>query len=203
MRKSPQQARSREMVDRIVLAGRAVLVRDGYAAFSTNRIAAEAGVSPGSLYQYFGDKATILDVIVDRYWDDVSAQVVAALGDRLGAVDLATIRAVADALLGALESDPALLQVIDEELPRRRFRERRLALETRVTELLVVLMVVQDAQDAQVDRPTANAIAWTIVQSLQGLTTRWVVDRPAVSRDVLLDQIVALIAGYLPVTLGK
>jgi len=38
------------MVQRLLEAARAVLVRDGYDGFSTNRVAAEAGVSPGSLY---------------------------------------------------------------------------------------------------------------------------------------------------------
>lgn len=50
VRKIPQQHRSRQMVQRLLEAARAVLVRDGYDGFSTNRVAAEAGVSPGSLY---------------------------------------------------------------------------------------------------------------------------------------------------------
>jgi AcrR family transcriptional regulator len=50
-RKSPTQQRSRATVDAIVDATARVLVRDGYDALSTNRVAKEAGVSVGSLYQ--------------------------------------------------------------------------------------------------------------------------------------------------------
>jgi AcrR family transcriptional regulator len=52
-RKLPAQPRSRETVQRILEATARVLIADGYDAASTNRIAAEAGVSPGSVYQYF------------------------------------------------------------------------------------------------------------------------------------------------------
>ena len=81
-RKVPQQKRSREMVERILAAGRTVVLRDGYDAASTNRIAAEAGVSPGSLYQYFPNKDSVLSAIVGRYSDDVAARITAALADR-------------------------------------------------------------------------------------------------------------------------
>ena len=60
MRRTPQQARSRAMVERIVEAARVVLVRDGYEAFTTNRVADEAEVSPGSLYQYLPDKSALV-----------------------------------------------------------------------------------------------------------------------------------------------
>ncbi|WP_424187557.1 TetR family transcriptional regulator [Actinokineospora sp. G85] len=61
-----------------------MLVDSGYDAFSTNRVAAAAGISPGSFYQYFPDKAAVVDVIVDRYWDEVADQVAAALAARPG-----------------------------------------------------------------------------------------------------------------------
>ena len=107
MRKTPRQARSRAMVERIVAAGRAVLVQDGYDAFSTNRVAAAAGVSPGSLYQYFPDKAAILDVVIDQYWTEVADSVAASLADRIGEFGPGMIRATADALVAALEADPS------------------------------------------------------------------------------------------------
>src|SRR5436190_22963378 len=103
MRKTPQQARSRDMVERIVAAGREVLVTDGYDAFSTNRVAATAGISPGSLYQYFPDKAAILDVVVDRYTEQTAERVAAAMSDRMGGAGLQVVRDIVDALVHALE----------------------------------------------------------------------------------------------------
>lgn len=194
MRKQPKQARSREMVERILAAGRAVLVHDGYDAFSTNRVADAAGVSPGSLYQYFPDKAAIIDVIVDNYWDDVADRVVASLGDRIGEVGLPMVRGVVDALLAALESDPTLLRLIDEELPRRRFRDRRRALERRVVELLVATLAVWAPG---LPRDEAHRSAWVIVQTMEGLAVRWVVDRPDLAREDLVEELVAVATGYL------
>ena len=62
-RKVPQQERSRLMVERIIEAGRTVLLRDGYDAASTNRVASEAGISPGSLYQYCPNKDAVITAI--------------------------------------------------------------------------------------------------------------------------------------------
>ena len=59
-RKTPVQARSQATVDTILDAAARVLVRDGYGAFTTNRVAARAGVSVGSLYQYFPNKEALL-----------------------------------------------------------------------------------------------------------------------------------------------
>ncbi len=55
------------MVERIIAAGQTVLLRDGYEKASTNRVAGEAGISPGSLYQYFPDKESVLAAVIDRH----------------------------------------------------------------------------------------------------------------------------------------
>lgn len=59
-RKEPRQHRSREMHDCILVAAARVLAREGPAAFTTNRVAEVAGVSIGSLYQYYPNKAALL-----------------------------------------------------------------------------------------------------------------------------------------------
>jgi AcrR family transcriptional regulator len=70
LRREPQQARSRARLAGLVDAAEALLVREGPDALSTTRIAAEAGVSVGSLYQYFPDKAAIVDAVAHRYLGD-------------------------------------------------------------------------------------------------------------------------------------
>lgn len=59
-RKQPQQARSTELVAAILEAAAQVLAREGATRFTTARVAEKAGVSVGSIYQYFPNKASIL-----------------------------------------------------------------------------------------------------------------------------------------------
>jgi len=196
MRKEPRQARSREMVERIVAAGRSVLVEHGYDAFSTNRVATTAGISPGSLYQYFPDKAAILEVVVDRYWDEVAESVAASLADHLGEIGQEMVRHVADALIRALEVDRTLLGVVAEQLPLARSRERRRALERRIRELITAYLRVRP--DAST-RPDPAVTAWVIALAVENLAMRWVLDQPPIERAVVVEEMTALVGGYLGV----
>jgi AcrR family transcriptional regulator len=73
MRKEPRQTRSRATVEAIVEAGARVLGDRGWAGFTTNEVADVAGVSIGSLYQYFPDKLALIETIRRRHLDDVLA----------------------------------------------------------------------------------------------------------------------------------
>ena len=83
------------MVERIVSAAGRVLATHGYAGCSTNRIAAEAGVSKGSVYQYFDDKDEILTSLAQRIADEMVAEIGTAIDGRLGG----DIWAMGDAVL--------------------------------------------------------------------------------------------------------
>jgi AcrR family transcriptional regulator len=67
-RKRPRQARSKHLVAAILEAASRVLARDGARHFTTARVAAEAGVSVGSLYQYFPNKESILFRLQTDEW---------------------------------------------------------------------------------------------------------------------------------------
>ena len=67
-RKQPQQARSAELVAAILEAAVQVLTRQGAQRFTTARVAEKAGVSVGSLYQYFPNKAAILFRLQSDEW---------------------------------------------------------------------------------------------------------------------------------------
>jgi AcrR family transcriptional regulator len=70
-RREPKQQRSRQTVDDVLEAVQLVVKRHGAQAITTNRIAEAAGVSVGSLYQYFPDKRAIFTALHDRHVDDV------------------------------------------------------------------------------------------------------------------------------------
>jgi len=66
MRKKPKQQRSREMVERLLDATATCLSTRGLDGTTTNHVAQEAGVSIGSLYQYFDDKDALVDALLAR-----------------------------------------------------------------------------------------------------------------------------------------
>ena len=81
-RKTPVQARSTQLVADILQAAIRVLEREGAQRFTTIRVAEEAGVSVGSLYQYFPNKQSILVRLQTDEWGTTGATLDAILGDR-------------------------------------------------------------------------------------------------------------------------
>lgn len=115
MRKEPRQARSRATVETIVQAGARILSDEGWAGFTTNRIAELAGVSIGSLYQYFPDKLSLVDAIRHRHLDDSMAVMRKVRADGLspGEFALHLVRAV----VAAHSVYPGLHRVLLDEAP--------------------------------------------------------------------------------------
>lgn len=81
-RKQPQQARSAELVSAILTAAIQVLAQEGAARFTTARVAERAGVSVGSLYQYFPNKAAILFRLQSDEWRQTTGMLSRILADR-------------------------------------------------------------------------------------------------------------------------
>ena len=81
MRKSPTQARAEHTVDAILEAAAQILQSDGEEKLNTNRIAARAGFSIGTLYQYFADKEAIIAALAERERDRMLATIVKALNN--------------------------------------------------------------------------------------------------------------------------
>ncbi|WP_050477135.1 TetR family transcriptional regulator [Herbaspirillum rhizosphaerae] len=71
-RKQPQQARSNDLVAAVLEAAIQVLAQEGAQRFTTTRVAERAGVSVGSLYQYFPNKAAILFRLQSDEWQQTT-----------------------------------------------------------------------------------------------------------------------------------
>jgi AcrR family transcriptional regulator len=118
MRKAPRQDRSRATVDVIVEAATRVLARRGWARFTTNEIAAVAGVSVGSLYQYFPDKLAIAEAIRQRRHLDEVLAALSAADDESGALPLGErVGRFVDGVIAAHSIDQALHRVLADEVP--------------------------------------------------------------------------------------
>ena len=116
-RKSPRQQRSQQTVDTILQATARVLAEHGYAGTNTNRIAETAGVSVGSLYQYFPNKNALIAALHDRH----DKQMLALIDEVLDGNPAATLRervaAIVAASLHAHLLEPALHRVLEREFP--------------------------------------------------------------------------------------
>ena len=80
-RKKPQQARSTDLVAAILQAALQVLAQEGAQRFTTTRVAERAGVSVGSIYQYFPNKAAILFRLQSDEWRQTTAMLGEMLAD--------------------------------------------------------------------------------------------------------------------------
>src|SRR5262250_749285 len=72
-RKRPRQARSRATVDSILEATARVLVKRSFDGLTTNLVAEAAGISIGSLYQYFPNKAALVGALIEKHVDDLTS----------------------------------------------------------------------------------------------------------------------------------
>jgi AcrR family transcriptional regulator len=96
-RRTPRQTRSAATVEAILEAAFQVLEADGAAGLNTNAVAARAGVSVGSIYQYFGNKDDILAGLARREAESARA----AIARQVARLPAGGARAVVRALIGA------------------------------------------------------------------------------------------------------
>jgi AcrR family transcriptional regulator len=118
MRKVPRQERSRGTVEAIVEATTRILGERGWGGLTTNEVAEVAGVSIGSLYQYFPDKLALIEAVRRRHFDDVLAALRTA--DDNAKPLPQRIECIVQAMIGLHSRNPAVHGVLLEEAPRSR-----------------------------------------------------------------------------------
>lgn len=117
-RKNASQERSRATVDALVEATARILVRDGFDQASTNRIAEQAGVSVGSLYQYFPSKEALVAAVMERHNQELMQVVRGVLAEVATLPIEQAVRKLVAAAIKAHRVDPKLHRVLAEQLPR-------------------------------------------------------------------------------------
>lgn len=115
-RKQPKQARSTGLVSAILEAAVRVLAEEGAQRFTTARVAERAGVSVGSLYQYFPNKAAILFRLQSDEWQRTTEQWRSILGDR-AVPPLDRLRTLVHAFLRSELEEAALRVALDDAAP--------------------------------------------------------------------------------------
>jgi len=194
-RKMPKQQRSKETVDIILAATARVLVKEGFDRASTNRIADAAGVSIGSLYQYFPSKEALVAALVERHIDTMSAQLEAEMAAVADAPLGQAVHRMVTLMMDAHAVDPDLHRVLNEQVPRVGRLHRLHEVEARMQRIVRGYFERRREELGPTDLDTA---AFLSVQTIEALTHAATMHQEsAPPRDVLIDQATAMVVRYL------
>lgn len=177
-RKVPRQARSKACVSAILDAAARILTEEGYAAATTNQIAEVAGVSIGSLYEYFPGKEAIFAALRARLTNDSYTVMLDHIGDITpvagvdgkGAAPTAVIERVVEGRIKAILLDPVLHCKLSDEVPRYVTQEQS---DTLLDEFFAIAMDFlkhhakpEDGRQPEIVAEMAMRTMYSVVESL-------------------------------------
>ena len=194
-RKSPRQSRSRALVDAILEATTRILPEGGLDKTTTNRIAQVAGVSIGSLYQYFPNKDAIVAGLIERDLKEQQRVYRQMIDDMREAPLEQVVNAIVDHATDRYLTHPRLARAAFIHAPRLQHLDTILELRRSVGEALADLFRTRD--DVQIDNP--EQAAFTLVNAVMGVYQTWVVS-PETERmptEAVNRHLGRLILGYL------
>lgn len=188
-RRKAVQERAQVTVDAILDAATQVLVTQGYVHATTNHIAARAGVSIGTLYQYFPDKDTIFEAIMDReiarllaFVQQEALDAPATLPDKLRWL---FARSIARQPYGN-----QLVRVLDQ-VPNAMLRKRLDQFSRLLVEMAAAML---RAHEAELTVNDVDLAAWVVIHSSISLAYD---APPALFREKLADEMTTLFTRYL------
>ncbi len=194
-RKAARQDRSRATVDAILEASARLFAEGGLENITTNEIAERAGVSVGSLYQYFPSKHAILGELIDRHSEQTLSRLSQALLDLARAPIDTAVRTIVEILLEADTIDLNLHRLFLDKVPdsgRSETRQQQMRL---VSRMLYSLLETRREELRPVDLEIASFV---LVHAIENVTNAAVFEFPNRLKDpILVDEISALAARYL------
>ena len=194
-RKQPTQARARETVDAILEAASQVLIAHGYEGATTARIAARAGVSVGSLYQYFPNKESVVGALIERHADALVSTMQAILRSAADVTLEERVRAAIAAAITAQRLDPRLHKILHEQVPRvAKGPTTARANQALTLELERVLRSHADELDPSVEPGIAAVVIETAIDAI---AHKAVLERGKLSLPIAAREAHALIMSYL------
>ncbi len=197
-RKKASQERSRATVDALIEATARVLVREGFERASTNRIAAEAGASIGSLYQYFPTKEALVAAVIERHKNDMMEVLRRALVRVAGMPLEQGVRELVALMIDAHRVDPELHRVLVEQIPRI---GRLAEVEGFDREVRALVRAYLEAHRAELRPLDLDLAAFVCVSSVETLAHEAVLHNPTLlaNRKVkaFTDEVTLLVIRYL------
>jgi AcrR family transcriptional regulator len=195
-RKQPQQARSKATVSAVLEATVRILDRQGLDAATTTRIAEVAGISIGTLYQYFSHRDEILDALQDREFEramELLERVLGKAGEDGLAEDVA--REVVRGLLSLYAAAPGLHRVLALEGLRVTASHRVQAFDMRVIGVVRHFLTVSKHP---IRRKNVDAAAFVIFQSVRASMLARMLEAPAgIDDEALTEEVTDLVLRYL------
>jgi AcrR family transcriptional regulator len=196
-RKRPRQDRSRATVDSILEATARVLVKRGFDGLTTNLVAEAAGVSIGSLYQYFPNKAALVGALIEKHVEDMSQLALSELTRVAQLPAREAIRSVVEAMIRAHAVQPELHRVLTEEVPRVG-RMAKLREIERITHRMVAGLLATRKPELAIEDP--DMAAFVLVSAIEAITYRAALFAPELLRDPrLVDETCTMVRRYLGV----
>ena len=193
-RKRPRQSRSGATVDAVLVAAREALTRDGLDGANVNEIAARAGVSIGSLYQYFPSKEALVAALIERHTRAALDRLDEALAaSALEPLEVAVSRVVS-AMVRAHEAEED--RVLARELDRLgRLDEIQAEVDARAGRAIARFL---EARRPEVRRTNIELASLLLIRAVDLLTHAVLVDRPDVADARALEvELTAMVLGYL------
>lgn len=199
-RKRPRQTRSKETVETILAATARILVKHGFDGLTTNAVAEAAGVSIGSLYQYFPNKQALVAALIERRLDDKNARTHAELA-RVGTLPLPeAVRTMIRLTIDNYAAAPELSRVLIEQVPRVGRMARIQELHQGTLRLVAALLEARKRELAINDPEVA---AFVLVASIEAIAQRATLFQPSRLTDpVLIEEATAMVTRYLGVADG-
>ncbi len=196
-RKGPKQQRAKATVEAILDGTIRVLEQEGSDAATTSRIAEVAGVSVGTLYQYFANRDAILDALQDREFDRASEMMARVLTQGAYASDREVARAVIEGLLELHGRAPTLHRILVVEGLRVTPTERVQAFDMRI---IAVIRGFLTMAGSRIRRKNLDAAAFVVYQAVRASTLACLLERPpGLDAATLVDEITDLVLRYLEV----
>lgn len=196
-RKNALQERSRATVDALVEATARILVREGFEKTSTNRIAEIAGVSVGSLYQYFPSKEALVAAVIDRHNEEIMGLVRAAI---LEVADLPIEKAVRRLVTVAIEAHqikPELHRVLAEQIPRA----GKLDVEAFSREVHTLVRAYFDSHRKEMRKIDLDVATFICVSTIEAVAHNIVLNQAEMLSDkmvrTLVDETTRMVVGFL------
>jgi AcrR family transcriptional regulator len=197
-RKSASQERSRLTVDALLEATARVLMKEGYDRASTNKIAAVAGVSIGSLYQYFPSKEALVAAVIDRHMHEMFQVVRDALVKVATRPIEVAARELVSVMIDAHRVNPKLHGVLAEQVPRTGRLEN---IEAINREAYALVRGYLEAHRDELDVADPDVAAFICVTAVEALTHAAVVRRPEILTDEkagrLVEDVTRLVVRFL------